>query len=80
MPALRNVARTGPYFHDGSVATLQDAARKMAWHQLGTRLTDAQVANLVAFLESLTGELDAGYAARPALPPSGPETPGPDPS
>lgn len=56
VPSLRNIAETGPYFHDGSVATLENAVRVMARHQLGYELSDGQVRDLVAFLESLTGE------------------------
>jgi cytochrome c peroxidase len=44
------------------------------------KLSDAQVADLVAFLGSLTGEVDADYVAQPELPASGPATPKPDPS
>lgn len=68
---LRNVAVTPPYFHDGSVATLPDAVRVMASLQLGRDdLSDADVADIVAFLESLTGEVPANFAAVPALPPA----------
>ncbi|MDF3071927.1 MAG: cytochrome c peroxidase [Polyangiaceae bacterium] len=35
VPSLRNVARTAPYLHDGSVATLDGAIRIMARYQLG---------------------------------------------
>jgi len=59
VPTLRNVALTAPYFHDGSSATLDDAVRRMAWHQLGLTLTDDEVTRLLAFLESLTGVTDA---------------------
>ncbi len=55
VPSLRNVAMTAPYFHDGSAATLDDAVRRMAAAQLDRTLTDGQVAALVAFLSSLTG-------------------------
>lgn len=75
VPQLRNIAKTGPYFHDGSVATLEDAVKRMADHQLGKTLTDAEVASIVTFLNSLTGEVPAAYAAAPALPESGPQTP-----
>jgi cytochrome c peroxidase len=61
VPSLRNVARTAPYFHDGSVARLEDAVRLMARYQLGRDLEDDEVSALVAFLESLTGV----YAGRP---------------
>lgn len=59
---LRNITRTAPYFHDGSVARLDDAVRVMAEVQLGRTLADEQVAALVAFLESLTGEVPPNYA------------------
>jgi len=52
----RNVALTAPYFHNGSVTTLDEAVRVMAKTQLDKDLTDAQVADIVAFLNSLTGE------------------------
>ena len=55
VPSLRNVATTAPYFHDGSAATLQDAVRKMGAAQLDVRLSDDQVAMIVAFLGTLTG-------------------------
>ena len=55
MPSLRNVAVTGPYFHDGSVATLPEAVRKMASAQLDQSLSDQQIGAIVAFLGSLTG-------------------------
>lgn len=65
---LRNVAMTPPYFHDGSVATLPQAVRIMAQLQLGKQLSDTQVADIVSFLESLTGEVPADFAKAPALP------------
>jgi cytochrome c peroxidase len=63
VPSLRNVARTAPYFHDGSVDSLDRAVKIMARVQLGKELDDAQVALIMAFLESLTGEVPAHYAA-----------------
>jgi len=75
VPSLRNVAETAPYFHDGSVVTLEEAVRRMAHHQLGRDLDEEQVALLIAFLESLTGRIDAEYTAKPALPESGPDMP-----
>ena len=58
VPSLRNVALTAPYFHDGSAADLQTAVEMMIHYQLGQTATEQEVAQLVAFLESLTGELD----------------------
>jgi len=52
----RNVAMTAPYFHDGAVKTLPEAVRMMAKVQLDTKLSDADVADIVAFLETLTGQ------------------------
>ena len=66
--SLRNVAMTPPYFHDGSVATLPDAVKVMARVQLGVRLNDADTGDIVAFLQSLTGELPANFATAPVLP------------
>jgi len=53
----RNVAMTAPYFHDGSAATLQEAVKTMAKVQLDTTLSNKDVNDIVAFLETLTGEL-----------------------
>jgi cytochrome c peroxidase len=80
VPSLRNVTRTGPWFHDGSVKTLPEAVRLMARHQLGRELDDAQVASIVTFLGALEGEVDPALAKAPELPKSGPKTPKPDPS
>ena len=68
VPSLRNVAMTPPYFHDGSVATLPQAVRIMAQVQLGKKLDDKDVNNIVAFLDSLTGELPTNFATPPVLP------------
>jgi cytochrome c peroxidase len=55
VPSLRNVATTPPYFHDGSAATLSDAVREMGYAQLDRVLTNQQIADIVAFLKTLTG-------------------------
>jgi cytochrome c peroxidase len=70
VPSLRNVAMTAPYFHDGSVATPPDAVRVMARVQLGLKLSDPEVDDIVAFLESLTGDLPPEFATAPVLPPA----------
>ncbi|HEX8537366.1 MAG TPA: cytochrome-c peroxidase [Cystobacter sp.] len=80
VPTLRNVSRTAPYFHDGSISELQTAVKLMAQHQLGKQLSETDTRNIVAFLDALTGELPASYIAKPALPASGPKTPRPDPT
>jgi cytochrome c peroxidase len=58
---LRNIAKTAPYFHDGSVKTLDEAVKVMADVQLGMELNDADTAAIVAFLNSLTGEAPKNY-------------------
>lgn len=68
---LRNVAVTPPYFHDGSVAELGDAIRIMGKLQLGRDLADPDISDIRAFLESLTGEVPAQFAAVPSLPAAG---------
>jgi cytochrome c peroxidase len=65
VPMLRNVALTAPYFHDGSVPTLDRAVRIMGVTQLGRTLDDATVASIVAFLGSLNGDAPSHYAAPP---------------
>ncbi|WP_433926162.1 cytochrome c peroxidase [Sorangium cellulosum] len=57
VPSLRNVARTGPYFHDGSVSSLEEAVRMMARHQLGKELRGEDVRLIARWLGSLTGEI-----------------------
>lgn len=69
VPTWRNVALTAPYFHNGSVATLDEAVRVMAKTQLDQELSEAQVADIVAFLNSLTGEFPQQTMPRlPATP------------
>ena len=52
--ALRNVALTAPYFHDGKISTLDEAVRKMGKLQLDEELTDQQVGDITSFLKALT--------------------------
>jgi len=68
VPSLRNVAKTGPYFHDGSVATLAEAVRLMGHHQLGKDLSAPDVQSIVTWLESLTGTIPSNYIAYPQKP------------
>jgi cytochrome c peroxidase len=57
VPVLRNVEKTPPYFHDGSVNRLEEAISIMGKVQLGTDLTKPQTADIHAYLRSLTGEI-----------------------
>ena len=80
VPSLRNIEKTGPYFHKGQVKTLEEAVTFMALHQLGKELEDAEIADVVAFLKSLTGTLPTDYIAEPKLPESTATTPAADPN
>ena len=75
VPSLRNVARTAPYFHNGKVATLDAAVAEMADYQLARQLSPAEVASIVKFLNTLTGDIPADYIRKPELPKSTPKTP-----
>ena len=55
VPSLRNVALTAPYFHDGSVPTLEQAVVIMGEYQLGVAIAPREVGQIVSFLHSLTG-------------------------
>lgn len=77
VPSLRNVVKTGPYFHDGSVPTLEKAIRAMAVHQRGSQLSDADVKSIAAWLDTLTGEIPHDYIKHPVLPKSTAKTPKP---
>jgi len=52
---LRNVSLTAPYFHSGSVETLDRAVQQMAELQLGIELTTRERTQIVSFLRTLTG-------------------------
>jgi len=66
-PTLRNVALTGPYMHDGSLKTLKDVVDFYAGGGNSNPYLDKEIkalnlsaqdrADLVAFLEALTGEM-----------------------
>lgn len=56
VPGLRNVEHTWPYFHDGTRETLEEAVLDMGKYQSDVDLTSSEVASIVAFLKSLTGE------------------------
>ncbi|HMM10690.1 MAG TPA: cytochrome c peroxidase [Bacteroidales bacterium] len=56
-PSLRNIEMTAPYFHDGSVESLEEAIRIMAYTQLGKELSNEDIEKLIAFFRSLTGKI-----------------------
>ena len=57
-PGLRNVALTWPYYHDATRATLEEAVRDMGKYQSGVKLSQSQISDMVAFLNTLTGEFE----------------------
>ena len=64
VPSLLNVEKTAPYYHDGKIATLEEAVTNMADLQLNKQLKAEQTAAIVAFLKALTGPLPAEYAPK----------------
>lgn len=68
VPTWRNIALTAPYFHNGSVSTLEEAVHVMAKTQLNKEVTPQEVADIVAFLNTLTGEFPK--QTMPILPPT----------
>ena len=55
-PTLRNVALTWPYYHDGSVATLEKAIEMMAEYQVGRKMSEAEIGKVKSFLDAQTGQ------------------------
>jgi cytochrome c peroxidase len=78
VPSLRNIEKTGPYYHDGKVTSLDQAVRDMAEYQLGKTLTPEQTKQIVDYLKVLTGKIDPDYIKPPVLPKSTAKTPKPD--
>jgi cytochrome c peroxidase len=77
VPTLRNVELTYPYFHDGEAATLEQAVDVMGKLQVGRAYSKAEIAEIVAFLKTLTGKQPSFEL--PILPPSTNDTPKPKP-
>ncbi len=68
VPIHRNVAKTAPYFHDGSIDKLEDAVWIMGKIQMGKDLNKSQVEEIVTFLKSLTGKIPEDALKVPLLP------------
>ncbi len=77
VPTLRNIEKTGPYFHDGKVATLNEAIAKMGDYQVGEELSAADIQSIAVWMKSLTGVIPAEYIKKPELPKSTGRTPKP---
>jgi len=67
VPSLRNIVKTGPYMHNGSISDLEATVKIMGKAELNKDLTAAQIKSIVAFLGSLTGDFDAKYKTAPAV-------------
>jgi cytochrome c peroxidase len=65
VPSLRNVATTPPYFHDGSAGSLEEAVERMGYAQLNTLLQPDEVHDIVAFLRTLTGNINGHPVGQP---------------
>jgi len=57
VPQLRNIEKTYPYMHDGSVGSLEDAIRIMSMTESNLQLDEADVEKIAAFLRTLTGKI-----------------------
>jgi cytochrome c peroxidase len=68
VPSLRNIEKTHPFFHDGSVTDLKEAVKIIAKLQLNKDLTDQEVHDIVTFMRSLTGTVPKELATPPEMP------------
>uniref|UniRef100_UPI00404A35B4 cytochrome-c peroxidase n=1 Tax=Flavobacterium sp. TaxID=239 RepID=UPI00404A35B4 len=60
-PSLRNIEKTHPYFHDGSVDNLNEAVKIMGKLQSNKNLSEKEINNIVAFLKTLNADVDTKY-------------------
>ena len=68
VPGLRNIEKTHPYFHDGSVKDLGEAVKIMAKTQLSQELSEEDVQDILSFFKSLTGTLPPELTVAPQMP------------
>jgi cytochrome c peroxidase len=68
VPSLRNIEKTHPFFHDGSINDLNEAVKVIAKLQLNKDLTEQEVQDIVTFLKSLTGKVPEALAKAPEMP------------
>lgn len=60
-PGLRNIEKTHPYFHDGSVEDLDEAIRIMGELQVGKTISDEDVHSIETFLKALTADIEEDH-------------------
>jgi len=65
VPTLRNIEKTAPYLHDGSISDLNESIKVMAKTQLNKDLSLDQVNDIAEFMTTLTGEIPAEAATPP---------------
>jgi len=65
VPSLRNVEKTAPYYHNGSIETLQQAVYEMGEYQLGRVLTPDEAEAIITWLNTLTGDIPQEYIKKP---------------
>jgi len=64
-PGLRNVAKTGPYFHTGTIESLPEAIQIIAKLQLNKDLSDEDANDIAIFFGSLTGDVPEDVKKNP---------------
>jgi len=57
VPVLREVARTAPYFHNGSIKDLKKVVEIMGKYQRGVDLNESQIDKITSFLKALSGRV-----------------------
>ncbi|WP_332243925.1 cytochrome-c peroxidase [Flavivirga spongiicola] len=63
--SLRNVEKTGPYFHDASSSKLWRAIKLMGRHERGLNISEEEALKIEIFLKSLSGEIPIDYIKKP---------------
>lgn len=61
VPSLRNIEKTSPYFHDGSVESLKNAIYTMAYFNIGIVLEENEINDIESFLKTFTGEIPKNF-------------------
>lgn len=77
VPTLRNISKTYPYFHDGSIWSLSEAVSIMGQAQLGKQLPKEDIEDMVQFLIATNGNVSTQARTIPELPINGINTPKP---
>ncbi len=57
VPTLRNIKKTAPYFHNGSISSLKEAIKEMGSMQLGINLSNSEISKIIDFFESLNSNI-----------------------